>query len=651
MGSTFSYYKTIATNLFLSFSIFTVCRIFFLVYNLSYFPDISTQTLISIFKGGVAFDIAALCYTNALYIVLMCIPLIYRYNLIYQKFIKWTFLIPNIFAIVMNMADVVYFRFTGKRTTASIFKEFSNESNILTIFTNSILTYIPVTIISVVIIYALIKLYRSPKCRFYAYESKSVFYIVNAALLGLVGFLFVTGIRGGIGKTVRPITISNANQYINKPIESAIVLNTPFSVIRTIGKKVFDTPSYFQSINDAQQVVSALHIPKDSTEFKPLNVVVFIVESFGREYIGSLNKDLDNGNYKGYTPFIDSLLPNALSFEKTFSNGNKSIDGMPAILSGIPMIYEPYFLSHYSTNAVSSIAGELNKKGYYSAFFHGAPNGSMGFEAFSNISGYKDYFGMTEYNKANPGNADFDGTWSIWDEEFFQFFAETMSSFPEPFTTAIFSASSHDPFKIPERYKDTFPEGNQPIHKCIRYTDYALKRFFETASKQPWFNNTLFVITADHTNQADKPEFFTEVGRSEVPVIFYYPGGDLKGIRNEIAQQIDIMPSVLGYLGYDNPFISFGRDLFNTTKEDEFAIHFANNAFTFMKDNKVLIYDGSTPLGLYDYTSDRLLKNNLVNVDTLQTKKDSMLLMTQAIVQQYIERMNTNQLVIKEIQQ
>ncbi len=235
------------------------------------------------------------------------------------------------------------------------------------------------------------------------------------------------------------------------------------------------------------------------------------------------------------------------------------------VLSSIPSFVEPFFLTPASLNDLSGLAGELTRnKGYYSAFFHGAENGSMGFQAFARTSGFKDYFGRTEYNQDSRynGDADFDGTWAIWDEEFLQYYCDKMSEMKQPFITSVFTASSHSPFKVPERYQGQFKEGPTPLYACISYSDQAVKKFFEKASKQPWYNNTLFVITADHATAADDPEYVTDLGHYKVPVIFYAPSmPQLTGVDStRVVSQIDIMPTVLGLLGYDKPYVAFGQD-------------------------------------------------------------------------------------------
>ena len=201
--------------------------------------------------------------------------------------------------------------------------------------------------------------------------------------------------------------------------------------------------------------MDALYSPLHSnnqaiTRFNKKNVVVLIVESFGREYSGYFNNSRTHAltqsrtQYVSYTPFFDSLASHSLTFRYSFANGRKSIDGMPSILSSIPMFVEPFFTTPASLNDISGIAGLLADEGYSSAFFHGAENGSMGFQAFARTTGFQRYYGRDEYDADARfgGDNDFDGTWAIWDEPFLQYYALTMSDMKEPFVTAVFTASS-----------------------------------------------------------------------------------------------------------------------------------------------------------------------------------------------------------------
>lgn len=621
---------------------FILCRIVFLVENWSAFSDLTAERILRMFQGGLLFDTSAILYTNVLYIFLMLVPLHYKENATYQKVAKGVFVVTNLIAIVMNLADTVYFQYTHRRTTASVFSEFKNEGNLGGIVGTELVNHWYLTLLAIAFGYALFKLYHKPKA--VEVTRLPLYYAVHTVTLAVCVGLCVGGMRGGFTRMVRPITVSNANAYVDRPIETGIVLNTPFSLYRTFGKKPFTVPQYFDG-ERLEALYSPVHHPADSARFRPLNVVIFILESFGKENSGFLNEEIDDGTYKGYTPFLDSLMRKGLTFKYSFANGSKSIDGMPSVLSGIPMFVEPFFLTPASLNTVSSIGGELKKKGYYTAFFHGANNGSMGFEAFARTAGYTNYYGRTEYNEAYPGNDDFDGHWGIWDEKFFQYFGSTLSTFKQPFAAALFSLTSHHPFAVPREYEGVFPKGNKPIRQCIGYTDNALRLFFEHVSKEPWFENTLFVLTADHTNSPERPEYGTESGLFAVPVVFYHPGGDLRGYRKDmIAQQIDIMPTVLSYLGYDRPYVSFGCDLLSTPPEETYAVNYINGTYQFFKGDYLLQFDGQKAVGLYAFKTDKLLERNLIGtVPEQQGMEDEL----KAIIQQYMARMNNDELVIK----
>ncbi len=326
-------------NLLLVMGCFILCRVIFLIENLKAFSDLSAGRIWRMFEGGFLFDTSAILYTNLLYIFLMLIPLHYKENVIYQKITKGIFVTTNLIVIIMNLMDTVYFQYTHRRTTASVFSEFKNEGNLGGIIGTELLNHWYLTLFAIAFGYALFKLYRKPKP--VKVERMPVYYTVHLLTLGLGVYLCIGGMRGGFTGMVRPITISNANKYVDRPMETGIVLNTPFSIFRTFGKTSFAIPQYFDK-EKMEALYTPVHMPADSVQFRPLNVVVFILESFSKENSGFLNEELDNGTYKGYMPFLDSLMAEGLTFKYSFSNGMKSIDGMPSVLSGIPMFIEPF---------------------------------------------------------------------------------------------------------------------------------------------------------------------------------------------------------------------------------------------------------------------------------------------------------------------
>lgn len=650
----FSNVGSLAWNLLLVYVCYFICRLTFLLTNWAIFGDqFEWGYMFRLFAAGTIFDTTAILYSNALFIVLFLFPFHWKERSAFYRVVRWVFVAVNTFFLISNLVDCVYFCFSGRRTTMSVFQEFSHEAggNMTSIFLKEFAVNWYLVVLAVALGILLYKLFRSPR-PLPLHGPKWSYYVVQTVSLLVVAPFVVFGMRGGMTAATRPITISNANQYADRPVDACLVLNTPFSLFRTLGKKAFIVPQYL-SEEEAVRVYSPLHTPADSIQFRPMNVVVLIVESFSKEFVGSFNTHLDNGTYKGYTPFLDSLLTKGLTFQYSYSNGRKSIDGMPSVLSSIPSFVEPFFLTPASLNNVSSLARELKHKGYYSAFFHGAMNGSMGFQAFANSVGFDSYWGRTEYNEDPKyhGDDDFDGTWAIWDEEFLQFFCDRMTEFKQPFVTSVFTATSHNPYALPERYKNVFPKGTHPIHECIGYTDNALRHFFATASKQPWYNNTLFVITADHASMNEHPEYVTDLGAFTVPILFYAPGmPELQGKDTEtVVEQIDIMPTVLGILGYDRPYIGFGQDILHTPKEDKFAVNYISGSgiYQLVKGDYLIQFDGEQVIHAYRFRTDVLMKDDVKDSMPQEVRKE-MEIQLKSIIQQYMQRMNNNELVYRE---
>lgn len=628
-----------ALNLLLVMAIYTLSRVFFYWINIDLYPNVDNAHLMEMVMGGWRFDLTALLYLNSLYILLILLPLPVqiRNNEQYIRVTNYSFYIPNIIGLIANTMDMVYVRFTDRRTTCTLFTEFQNDGNLAQIILQAAGQYWYVTLFGIAIIALLIVASRK------TWQIKTpsrtwMYYLANSALMVVSIYFVVIGIRGGFGKYTRPITISNAMQYANTPQETAILLNTPFSLMKSLENTTYVHPQYFSN-EEAEAIFSPIHIDEieENGRMGQTNIVVIILESFSKEYIGFYNQDI--AGYQGYTPFLDSLLAHSVTYTHSFASGRKSIDAMPSVLSSIPMLIEPYIVTPYSTNAVSSLAACLRDEGYATAFFHGAPNGSMGFQAYARSAGFEQYFGMDEYDGIDA----FDGTWAIWDEEFLQYYAQRMSQMQEPFITAVFTASSHHPFRVPERYEGVFPKGEKPIHPCVGYTDYALRKFFGYAQEQDWYENTLFVITADHTNQVSLPEYATAKGLFEVPIAFYSPQWSQGEVHEQSAvSQTDIMPSVLAYLGYQKPFFAFGENILTNEKLHPWAICYNHPAYQLLSDSLLLQFDGQNTYAVYNYQNDPLLQNNIAN----EIDYSAMERYLRAYIQQYIYRLTTNQLTI-----
>ena len=607
-------------------------------------PWQSWPLLWSELRGSITFDLSAVLYVNALYLVLLLFPCHYKEQKTFHRALRWLFVITNAIAVASNLCDAVYFQYTGRRTTVSVLSEFAAEGNLAGIFATELLRHWYLLLAFAALVALL--WWGFVKADHRVCPPRWRYYVVQTLALVVAAPLAIIGIRGSATAGTRTITVSNANQWVNRPVEAALVLNTPFSIIRSIGKKVFVTPDYMSKQEmEATYTPLHLHPVTDSLSRRGRNVVVLIVESMGKEYIGSMNPDLEGGRYRGYMPFIDSLAAKSMTFRYSFANGRKSMDAMPSILAGLPMMVETFFLTPASLNDIEGLPSLLKADGYSSAFFHGGHNISMGFSAFAHAIGYDRYYGLDEYCQSPKygGMDDFDGKWAIWDEPFLQFMLDELEHQPQPFVASAFTASSHHPYDVPEQYADSLrDEGGREIHKCVRYTDLALRRFFERAEQQPWYRNTLFVLVADHTNQVSHDIYQTDLGLYSVPIILFTPDGTLPaGERTDVvAQQTDITPTILHLLGCQRPYLAFGSDLLATPPEQTWAFNYNNGIYQLVRGSLLLQWNGERTVALYDYRSDPLLHHNLFG--TRQAEQNAMECQIKAVIQQYMWRMNDN---------
>ncbi|MDE7160031.1 MAG: LTA synthase family protein [Muribaculaceae bacterium] len=680
-----------ALNVLLLYVVYALARAEFMLENGSYFAEsLREGNLWNIFAAGAAFDTPGIFYTNLLYILLMLLPLHLKERPGFYAVCKWLFIVVNSIALIANVADSVYFPYTMKRTTWDTLGEFSHESNLIGVFGIEMLRHWYLVLFVAILIWGMWKLYAMPGTT--ATRRGGVKYYV-CSVIGLIvaGCTVAGGIRGGwlnhwylyfaalaawyagwrayksrrtlfatlcavaavimvalapIGgwrhRDIRPIALSNANAHAGRPVEVSAILNTPFAMIRTINSQAYVNPHYFKSDEEAERIFSPVRVPvaADSALLKGHNVVIIIMESFGEEYIAELNRRVLGDRSKGYAPFMDSLARVSTRWVHTLDNGTKSIDAMPSILASIPKLGKPFVLTSSAMNPIDALPALLRKHGYETAFFHGARTGSMGFDGFARLVGFERYYGRENFDEDARfgGDKDFDGYWAIWDEPFMQYYALKMSEMKQPFMTALFSASSHHPFRVPEEYEGKFDKGTLPIHQTIGYSDHALRRFFETASKQPWYGNTLFIVTNDHTNARAYDEYRSDAGAFHGPLLIFDPSGRLgSGEREGIAQQIDIMPTVLSLVGHDAPYTAYGMDLTSAQPGDEWAVSYINDIYQLTRGDYLLQFDGKKSIGLYGI-DDHLMAHNMINDPAKAPVIKEMETRLKALIQVYMVR-------------
>lgn len=627
-----SEYLVFFYRMFLVYLFYFIARFLFLLFNWEAIGDVYTNLIFRLFLYGLQFDTTAIMYVNLLFILLSILPLWINTTKTYQNILQWIYFLTNTIAYATNFVDMIYYPFSKSRLTTASFAVVENEQNKATLFFTFLGMYWYMLLIFIALILLWIYLYKKVKIKPEQLQAKSYF-VSSVLIFPVMGLGVLAGIRGGtLAHSSRPINILDASRHVNVSSHADVILNTPFTLIRTIGKnKGFKEYSFVSTDYIWENIKPVKRYYREVSQ-KP-NVVIFILESFGREYVGCMNADRNIPDYKSYTPFLDSLSAHSYVFDNAYGNGRQSIHGMSSIYAGIPTFQVAYTSSPYVQQPTESVVSIAKEMGYDTSFFHSAPNGSMGFLGFSNILGFDNYYGKDEYGN----DADFDGVWGIWDEPFLQFMNQKLSRKQQPFLGTIFTVSSHHPYQIPEKYEGKFDKGNVEMHQCIQYTDYALKKFFESAKKESWFKNTIFVFTNDHPNQTYYDLYKQPITQTGSPIMFYSADKELirSGKSSEIAQQIDIYPSLVHLMGYNKPFRSWGRSLF----ANETPRAYISNAHVYqmMQSNYIYVLnqDGTTN-GVYHRQDEGLSNNLLGKEDNPEIRKGIKDL--QAFMQDYMDR-------------
>lgn len=635
------HYISIGLKLLLSLSLLIITQIGFYIFNSSLFEIESLYEWYRIIYGGMKFAIASTLVYLTPFLFLTLIPFRFRMNRYYKVVYKVLYIIGTQLMLIINIIDIGYYRFSFRRMRSDFFNFLGVGGDFSELIPQFARDYWHLFLLFILLNLGFVYILKRIDKK---YSNQYFFRTRKAYALSSIVFILATsstylGIRGGF--QYRPLSLIQANHYAHSQ-NTALVLNSPYTLYRTIGKSGIEPITYFQDpeemaqhfspiINNEIGIEDSLFSPK--LELGKTNILLIILESFSAEYMGFYRKDGIS-----YTPFLDSLAQHSICFD-AYSNGRRSIDALPAILSSLPLLMEEtYITSAYGGNSISSFANLLEPYGYSNIFFHGGYNGTMGFDAFAKNAGYREYFGKDEYNN----DKDYDGNWGIFDEPFLQRMIKELDNLSQPFNATVFTLSSHHPYTIPKEHIGKFPKGSLLIHETIGYADYAIRRFMEEARNKPWFENSLFVFTADHSSQNELEEFRNLLGSYRIPVIFYSPSLQKPYYdQTSLMQQIDILPTTLSLLNYPKEYIGFGQNIFSD--QEKYYMLYFNQELILVCGNYLSRYREGEEIELFHLPSDPNAKSNIAEKRRDIAKKHE--LKTKAIIQEHNTRMMENKLI------
>ena len=579
----------------LLYAVLMLCRTAFYLYNAAVLGPLTWAEAWPLLAGALKFDTASVVYADGVFILLSLLPL--RERRWYRAVLFWYYVAVNaVLVVATNLADTVYFRYTQKRFTADeIF--FADNDNSLQLVGKFMAENWYLVLLWIALTALLAWGYRRRVREESIFSRGWAYYIGNTVIFAAAAGLSVAGMRGGMTRMTRPITLSNATLYTADSGKANLILSNPFCILRTIGSAGSVKYKKHFAPEELARHFTPVHQPADSAavNLAGRNVVVFIMESMSAEHSAYLcPKVYADREVKGFTPFLDSLMQNGLVFKRMYANGTRSIQAMPSVLGSIPSFRTPFVLMPQSLGESRQLPAMLADKGYATLFFCGSEHGSMGFGAYARSAGVERLVSREDY-EARHGTGDFDGYWGIWDEPFLQFMGEELAATPEPFFATLFTLSSHHPFVVPEQYAATLPDGYTRIHKGVAYDDQAFRRFFHRFGGEEWFRRTIFVFVADHVSSekfAEKTRSYP--GNMHIVGFIHTPDGALQGEVREVTQQLDIMPTVLGLTGNTEPYFAFGRDVLNEPQRPRWSVSYDGKFRALTDDGAVVLDDSGT---------------------------------------------------------
>lgn len=338
--------------------------------------------------------------------------------------------------------------------------------------------------------------------------------------------------------------------------------------------------------------------PADPAGLGRMNVVVIVEESLGAGFVGAY------GDGRGLTPNFDRLAAKGLLFRNTYATGTRTVRGLEAITCSFPPIPSESIVKRPGNEDIANWGRVMRDNGYESVFLYG------GYGYFDNMNPFYRGNGFTISDRSDIAEPKFANIWGVSDEDLFNHalgYFDNLHRSDRPFFSIIMTTSNHTPYTFPEGIPGVKPEGGGR-KAGVRYADYALGRLFEQAPRHPWFDNTLFVVVADHDarvyGRAQVP-----VNRYRIPLLLYAPGRVAPKAVETPTSQVDIAPTVLGMLGlpYTAPF--YGENVLKARADKPRPIPLNHN-----HDVALLLDDRLVVLGLnksaatyrYDAAADRL---------------------------------------------
>jgi phosphoglycerol transferase MdoB-like AlkP superfamily enzyme len=559
------------------------------------------NNVLKIVGWSIFYDLLCISCIYVVFFLLLIVGKKLSHKKYFQQILPIPFGMITTVMLLLNTIDVFYFRFQMQRSNADLLYVFRDP-----------LQYSNANIWWVVIITLLL----ATLCYRWVYKSLRTIISIQAtknnttslwALAALLLFLTATFATGS--KKLLPSYPLAKLSSVQLPLVQNSLLNFVYSVYR-IKESAIPSIAYMDAASLSKQF--SIQQKNDSSN-GPKNIVLFIMESVPLEFFSK------SSPYKPRLPFLDSLVKKSTFYNNAFSYSYSSNKGITAILGGLPTLTDlPLYHSDFSNLAKTAPGKVLANKNYSSVFFIGDNYDNFGFAKCARWMGFGKYFSMEDI----PGYKTMEQhTMGVHDEYVLKFMQQQLSILPEPFLAVQYNISTHYPNDVPTIFKKKYAAANiTPPMLSMQYYDASLQTFFAKAQQQPWFKNSVFIFCSDHWAQPhEKVINIDKIDALRIPIFIYDPSKETGTTISTPVSQLDILNTVLFYGGYQQPFISYGKNLLAVDSNRVVFAKLNSSIYQAISRQYVLGFDASSgkAMYLYDYIVDPNKQQNKI-ADTIQ---------------------------------
>jgi len=410
---------------------------------------------------------------------------------------------------------------------------------------------------------------------------KKMVFVVSFFLLVFVG------LRGG----AQTFPINRSWSYFSeKTLLNQAAVNSSWNALAALteSNEIEANPYNFFNAEKENRIFKSLTSRGKSNDGAKLfntvkpNIIIVLLESWGAETVGALNKEIDA------TPHYSTLAKEGLLFTNFYATGFRTEQPLAAMVAGFPAQPKTTIIRKFGKfDRLPSLAKDLSSIGYHTSFYHGGDIEFANMEAYLYSAGFNKIIGQNDfiYKLYNE--------WGAFDEELFNFFLKDMSGAKQPFFSILLTSTSHEPFdhRVEEHFK-----GDGLVSEYLNvlyYSDKALYDFLEASKTEPWYQNTIFIMLGDHTNRMPKFRQNYEIERHWIPCMIYGPALNEKyaGKRIEkVCSQIDVPAILLSQLNVDYSHFIWSKEIINSYS-NHWAFYTFDEGFGFIKNRDQIVFD------------------------------------------------------------